>query len=31
MDDKSFDEFVKGKAFEEKTLLPSGLNLYTRL
>src|SRR5665647_2081695 len=26
MDDKSFDEFVKGKALEEKTLLPSGLN-----
>jgi len=26
MDDKSFDEFVKGKAFEEITLLPSGLN-----
>jgi len=26
MDDKSFDEFVKGKALEEKTLIPSGLN-----
>jgi len=25
MDDKSFDEFVKGKAHEEKILIPSGL------
>jgi len=26
MDDKSFDEFVKGKALKEEILLPSGLN-----
>lgn len=26
MDDKSFDEFVKAKAHDEKILLPSGLN-----
>lgn len=26
MDDKLFDEFIKGKALEEKILLPSGLN-----
>ncbi len=26
MDDKSFDEFIKGKALEENILLPSGLN-----
>jgi len=26
MDDKSFDEFIKGKALKEKILLPSGLN-----
>jgi hypothetical protein len=26
MDDKSFDEFIKGKALEEKILLPSGIN-----
>jgi hypothetical protein len=26
MDDKSFDEFVKGKALKEKILLPFGLN-----
>jgi len=26
MDDKSFDEFIKGKALKENILLPSGLN-----